>query len=57
VRQLVDLGVSRLIVGFLGEWLGRTRGLLERLLELLAAEVVRFAHIPPLADPSPANSP
>jgi hypothetical protein len=57
VRPLVDPGVSHLIVGFLGEWLGRTRGLLERSLELFAAEVARFAHIPLLADPSPANSP
>jgi alkanesulfonate monooxygenase SsuD/methylene tetrahydromethanopterin reductase-like flavin-dependent oxidoreductase (luciferase family) len=49
VQKLVDLGVNHLIVRFLGEWLGKTRRLLERSLELFAEEVApRFADIPPL---------
>ncbi len=52
VQRLVDLGVNHLIVRFLGEWLGKTRGLLERSLELFAEEVApRFADIPPLTGP------
>jgi len=57
VRKLVDLGVNHLIVRFLGEWLGKTRGLLERSLELFAEDVApRFADIPPLTEPLAAEA-
>lgn len=52
VQELVDLGINHLMVRFLGEWLGRTRGLLERSLRLFADEVApRFAENRPLNDP------
>ncbi len=52
LRQLVDLGINHLMVRFLGEWLGRTRGLLERSMQLFADEVApRFADVPALSDP------
>jgi alkanesulfonate monooxygenase SsuD/methylene tetrahydromethanopterin reductase-like flavin-dependent oxidoreductase (luciferase family) len=52
IQRLVDLGVNHLIIRFLGEWLGKTRGLLEQSLDLFAAEVgPRFADVPSLTDP------
>jgi alkanesulfonate monooxygenase SsuD/methylene tetrahydromethanopterin reductase-like flavin-dependent oxidoreductase (luciferase family) len=52
VQRLADLGINHLIVRFLGEWLGQTRGLLERSLQLFADEVApRFSEIPSLTDP------
>jgi alkanesulfonate monooxygenase SsuD/methylene tetrahydromethanopterin reductase-like flavin-dependent oxidoreductase (luciferase family) len=52
VQEVVDLGINHVIVRFLGEWLGETRGLLERSLQLFAAEIApRFREIQPLTDP------
>jgi len=48
VQEVADLGINHLMVRFLGEWLGRTRGLLERSLQLFADEIApRFAQAAP----------
>jgi alkanesulfonate monooxygenase SsuD/methylene tetrahydromethanopterin reductase-like flavin-dependent oxidoreductase (luciferase family) len=57
LQELVDIGVNHLIVRFLGEWLGQTRGLLERSVELFAEEVApRFLDTQPLTDPLAVDS-
>jgi alkanesulfonate monooxygenase SsuD/methylene tetrahydromethanopterin reductase-like flavin-dependent oxidoreductase (luciferase family) len=39
IRHVAGLGINHLIVRFLGEWLGETRGLLERSVELFAEHI------------------
>jgi alkanesulfonate monooxygenase SsuD/methylene tetrahydromethanopterin reductase-like flavin-dependent oxidoreductase (luciferase family) len=52
IQALADLGINHLIVRFLGEWLGDTRGLLERSVRLFDREVApRFRDVPVLEDP------
>ena len=52
VQELAQVGINHLLVRFLGEWPGKTRGISENSMRLFAREVMpRFKHIPPLADP------
>ncbi len=52
VQRLADLGINHLLVRFLGEWTGETRGISENSMRLFAREVLpRFKDIPPLRDP------
>jgi alkanesulfonate monooxygenase SsuD/methylene tetrahydromethanopterin reductase-like flavin-dependent oxidoreductase (luciferase family) len=52
VKELRDLGINHLLVRFLGEWPGETRGISEQSMKLFAREVLpRFKDIPPPTDP------
>jgi len=52
VQKLAKLGINHLLVRFLGEWPGKTRGISENSMRLFAREVLpRFKDIAPLADP------
>jgi alkanesulfonate monooxygenase SsuD/methylene tetrahydromethanopterin reductase-like flavin-dependent oxidoreductase (luciferase family) len=52
VQRLVDLGINHLLVRFLGEWTGETRGISEKSMRLFSREVLpRFKDIAPLSDP------
>jgi alkanesulfonate monooxygenase SsuD/methylene tetrahydromethanopterin reductase-like flavin-dependent oxidoreductase (luciferase family) len=52
VQRLVDLGINHLLVRFLGEWTGETRGISEKSMRLFSREVLpRFKDIAPLRDP------
>ena len=51
-RSSLEVGINHLLVRFLGEWPGKTRGISEDSMRLFAREVLpRFKHIPPLTDP------
>jgi alkanesulfonate monooxygenase SsuD/methylene tetrahydromethanopterin reductase-like flavin-dependent oxidoreductase (luciferase family) len=53
VKELRDLGINHLLVRFLGEWTGETRGISEQSMRLFAREVLpRFKDIPPPRDPA-----
>jgi alkanesulfonate monooxygenase SsuD/methylene tetrahydromethanopterin reductase-like flavin-dependent oxidoreductase (luciferase family) len=53
VKQLRELGINHLLVRFLGEWPGETRGISEQSMRLFAREVLpRFKDIPPPRDPA-----
>jgi alkanesulfonate monooxygenase SsuD/methylene tetrahydromethanopterin reductase-like flavin-dependent oxidoreductase (luciferase family) len=53
VKELRDLGINHLLVRFLGEWPGETRGISEQSMRLFAREVLpRFKDIPPPRDPA-----
>jgi len=53
VKELRALGVNHLLVRFLGEWPGETRGISEQSMKLFAREVLpRFKDIPPPRDPA-----
>jgi len=52
VKELAQLGINHLLVRFLGEWPGKTRGISEQSMRLFAREVLpRFKDVPPLKDP------
>jgi len=52
VKELRELGINHLLVRFLGEWPGETRGISEQSMKLFAREVMpRFKDIPPPTDP------
>ncbi len=52
VQELVDVGVNHLLVRFLGEWPGETRGISEESMKLFGREVIpRFKDIPSPRDP------
>jgi alkanesulfonate monooxygenase SsuD/methylene tetrahydromethanopterin reductase-like flavin-dependent oxidoreductase (luciferase family) len=52
VEELANLGINHLLVRFLGEWPGKTRGISEDSMRLFSREVApRFTGIPPLTDP------
>jgi alkanesulfonate monooxygenase SsuD/methylene tetrahydromethanopterin reductase-like flavin-dependent oxidoreductase (luciferase family) len=52
VKELRDLGINHLLVRFLGEWPGETRGVSEQSMKLFAREIMpRFKDIPPPRDP------
>ncbi len=52
VKELRSLGINHLLVRFLGEWPGETRGISEQSMQLFAREVMpRFKDIPPPTDP------
>ena len=52
VQRLVDLGINHLLVRFLGEWTGSTRGIAENSMRLFAREIMpRFKDVQPLHDP------
>ncbi|HEX4192113.1 MAG TPA: LLM class flavin-dependent oxidoreductase [Stellaceae bacterium] len=52
VKELRDLGINHLLVRFLGEWPGETRGISEQSMKLFAREVLPcFKDIPPPTDP------
>jgi hypothetical protein len=49
---MADLGINHLLVRFLGEWTGETRGISENSMRLFAREVMpRFKDVAPLRDP------
>jgi len=53
VKELRELGINHLLVRFLGEWPGETRGISEQSMRLFAREVLpRFKDIPPPRDPA-----
>jgi alkanesulfonate monooxygenase SsuD/methylene tetrahydromethanopterin reductase-like flavin-dependent oxidoreductase (luciferase family) len=53
VKELRALGINHLLVRFLGEWPGETRGISEQSMRLFAREVLpRFKDIPPPHDPA-----
>jgi alkanesulfonate monooxygenase SsuD/methylene tetrahydromethanopterin reductase-like flavin-dependent oxidoreductase (luciferase family) len=52
VQRMADLGINHLLVRFLGEWTGETRGISENSMRLFAREVMpRFKDVAPLRDP------
>ena len=52
IRQLSDWGVNHLLLRFLGEWSGNTKGIAERSMRLFHDEVMpQFKDIAPLSDP------
>jgi alkanesulfonate monooxygenase SsuD/methylene tetrahydromethanopterin reductase-like flavin-dependent oxidoreductase (luciferase family) len=52
VKELRELGINHLLVRFLGEWPGETRGVSEQSMKLFARGVMpRFKDIPPPRDP------
>jgi alkanesulfonate monooxygenase SsuD/methylene tetrahydromethanopterin reductase-like flavin-dependent oxidoreductase (luciferase family) len=53
VQELRALGINHLLVRFLGEWPGETRGISKQSMKLFAREVLpRFKDIPPPRDPA-----
>ena len=52
VRELADLGMTHLMLRFLGEWDGETRWIGEESMRLFANEVApQFTDVKPLTDP------
>jgi alkanesulfonate monooxygenase SsuD/methylene tetrahydromethanopterin reductase-like flavin-dependent oxidoreductase (luciferase family) len=56
VQELSQVGINHLLVRFLGEWPGTTRGISENSMRLFAREVLpRFKDVAPLTDPLALN--
>ena len=52
VGRFAELGMNHLLVRFMGEWTGETRGVAETSMRLFAREVMpRFQHLPAMKDP------